>query len=132
MRRVIYCPSESFLEEASSLARESHLPINIGSSQELDLLEFDREKVQIVLIPEINNISYLKNVAKGLHQIVVLNNDYISFTKDINIYFENKYIRPNILENHYVRFFFPCNTVGEFEAVLSDKVELEKVIFNVC
>lgn len=132
MRRVIYCPSESFLEEASSLAKDSHLPINVGSSEELNLIDFDRDKVQIVLIPEINNISYLKNVTKGFHQIVVLNNDYITFTKDINIYFENKYIKPDILENHYARFFFPCNTIGKFEAVLSDKVELEKVIFDVC
>jgi hypothetical protein len=51
--------------------------------------------------------------------------------KNINVLFENKIIKPNILEKHYVRFFFPCNNIGELEAVLCDKIELEKIRFNV-
>jgi hypothetical protein len=132
MRRVIYCPSEEFLEEASILAKDSHLPINIGGSEELDLLDFDKEKTQIVLIPELNNISYLKNISKGFHQVIIINNDYTTFTKNMNIHFENNCIRPSILEKHYARFFFPCNNAGEFEAILSDSIELEKVVFSVC
>jgi hypothetical protein len=131
MRRVVYCPSENLLDEAVALSKDTHLQINIGGSEELDLLDFNRKKVQIVLIPELNNINYLKNVKKSFHQIVTINNDFISFTKNINVLFENKIIKPNILEKHYVRFFFPCNNIGELEAVLCDKVELEKIRFNV-
>jgi hypothetical protein len=131
MRRVIYCPSEELLEEASSLAKDSHLPINMGSSEELDLLDFDRERVQIVLIPELNNINYIKNVKKGFHQIVTINNDFITFTKNANIIFENNIIKPNVFEKHYLRFFFLCNSSDDYEAILSDKVELEKVVFSV-
>jgi hypothetical protein len=131
MRRVVYCPSENLLDEAVALSKDTHLQINIGGSEELDLLDFNRKKVQIVLIPELNNINYLKNVKKSFHQIVTINNDFISFTKNINVLFENKIIKPNILEKHYVRFFFPCNNIGELEAVLYDKIELEKIRFNV-
>ena len=131
MRRVIYCPSEKLLDKAVALSRDTHLQINIGSSEELDLLNFDRKKVQIVLIPELNNIKYLKDVKKGFHQIISINNDFVSFTKNTNILFENNIIKPNIVEKHYIRFFFPCNNIGKFEAVLSDIIELEKVYFNV-
>jgi hypothetical protein len=119
------------LEEASSLAKDSHLSINVGSSEELDLLDFDREKVQIILVPEFNNINYLQSVKKGFHQVVAFNNDFITFTKDLNIVFEDNTIRPNVLENHHARFFFLCNNVGDFEAIISDGEELRKVEFNV-
>jgi len=131
MRRVIYCPSETHIEEARFLAKDSHLPINIGSSEELDLLDFDREKVQIVLVPEFRNFNYLKNVKKGFHQVVTFNNDFVTFTKSINIFFENKIIKPNILEKHHARFFFLCNNIGDFEVIISDGEELGKVEFNV-
>jgi len=131
MRRVIYCPSETHLEEAISLAKNSHLPINVGSSEELNPLDFDREKVQIVLVPEFSNINYLKNVKKGFHQVVTFNNDFVTFTKNTNIFFEDRIIKPNILEKHHARFFFLCNNIGDFEAIISDGEELEKVEFNV-
>lgn len=131
MRRVIFCPSENHLEEASSLSKDSHLPINVGSSEELDLLDFDREKVQIILVPEIDNINYFESVKKGFHQVVIFNNDFVTFTKNMHIIFENNVIKPNILENHHSKFFFLCNNVGKFEAILFDSKELRKFDFNV-
>jgi len=113
------------------LAKNSHLPINVGSSEELNPLDFDREKVQIVLVPEFSNINYLKNVKKGFHQVVTFNNDFVTFTKNTNIFFEDRIIKPNILEKHHARFFFLCNNIGDFEAIISDGEELEKVEFNV-
>ena len=52
MERVIYCPDDSKLDEANDLARDQFLPIIIGDSQRLTDLKFDRNKVQIVFIPE--------------------------------------------------------------------------------
>ena len=68
MRRVIYCPVGVPVSEANDLAKKSQLPINVGEFEELVNLNFDRDIVQILEVPEIKQTSYLKEVKNGFHQ----------------------------------------------------------------
>jgi hypothetical protein len=52
MERVIYCPDDSMIQEAESLAKDQILPIIVGDSERFNDTKFDRTKVQIVFIPQ--------------------------------------------------------------------------------
>ena len=54
MDRIVYCPSEEQLDEASILAKEWSLPIQIGESSRTKDLVFDREKTGVIVVP-VNN-----------------------------------------------------------------------------
>jgi len=51
MDRLVYCPDDSHLESALSIAKEATLAVQIGDSWRTQHLDFDRTKVSIIKIP---------------------------------------------------------------------------------
>ena len=51
MDRVVFCPSEDMLEEATKIANEWSIPIQVGDSTRTEKLSFNRDKVSVVVIP---------------------------------------------------------------------------------
>jgi hypothetical protein len=51
MDRVVFCPSMESIEEAELIAKEWSLPIQVGDSERTSGMEFDRNKVGVILIP---------------------------------------------------------------------------------
>jgi hypothetical protein len=51
MDRVVFCPSMENIEEAELIAKEWSLPIQVGDSERTTGMEFDRDKVSVILIP---------------------------------------------------------------------------------
>ena len=56
MERVIYCPSDDCLDEASALANENGLPIIVGDNSKTEDLTFDRDSVQVLEVPTIQSL----------------------------------------------------------------------------
>ena len=132
MRRILYCPDESMLEEAVSISKVNSMQIQVGSAQLTDDLEFDRESVSVVEIPEFNYLEYKKDIDAGLHQVFNYHNDFISIDNSIIVEFDLEEVPPFITEKHYAKFIFPCNKPGQFTAkVIFDKKVLESIVFNV-
>lgn len=104
MRRVVYCPTESDIEESTALAKMSHLPINIGEFEQSINLDFNRNIVQVLEIPEFKDVQYFKEIKNGFHQKISYLNDFILFKKDCHIIINNiKYI-PTLIEQHRLKF----------------------------
>ena len=131
MRRVIYCPSEKFLDEAVKISKVSNLQIMIGECEDSKSLSFDRNQVQVILIPDQYGLYYQNNVKKNFHQIVSYYNDYTEFTKNIILKTKEKEIKPHILEKHFVKFIYTCDNIGDYEDTIIDKDVREELIFYV-
>ena len=58
MDRVVFCPDESMIEEASKLARSWMLPILNGHSQRTETLDFDDSQVTLLSIPIEKYVDY--------------------------------------------------------------------------
>lgn len=78
MDRVVYCHSEESIDEATKLAHEWSLPIQIGDSGRTENLDFDRTKVSVIQIPIHNCFSDLPAVVKPMTPLVLhYLNDFI-------------------------------------------------------
>jgi len=113
MRRVIYCPSEKNLDEASCIAKYSFLPINIGDFEGSEGLFFDRNITQILEIPEFNDVSYKENVENNFHQNVNYINDFVSFNKNCKLLIDNKCHEAILIEKNRIKFLFEEKEVGK-------------------
>lgn len=132
MRRVIYCPAEKLLSEANDLAKNSQLPINVGEFEELVNLDFDRNIVQVLEVPEIKQTSYLKEVKNGFHQKINYLNDFVIFNKDFYILINNKKYFPIIIEKHKLKFVIEETQIGVKSAkIIGNKETIEEFEYNV-
>jgi hypothetical protein len=104
MRRIIFCPSEFDIPEASVIAKKTNLPINIGMFEQIEHIAFDKTKIQVIEVPEIKKLSYNKKVKKNFHQNVVYQNDFISLNKSIILKIDNIEYSPILCEKHKVNF----------------------------
>lgn len=129
---MLYCPNEAMLEEATSIAKLNFMQIQVGDSGATEDLDFDRNSVCVVEIPESRFVEYKANIVKGLHQILNYHNDFIVMDKNLFAMVDSKKIAPVMLEKHYAKFVFPMNRPGEFVAsIFSHDEILESVTFNV-
>jgi hypothetical protein len=132
MRRVIYCPSENELDEASRLAKYSFLPINIGDFDGSESLVFNREITQTLEIPEYNDVSYKKDVENNFHQNVNYINDFVSFNKNYKLLIDNRYYKPILVERNRIKFSFEEKEVGEKIAkIVIDDTVMKEFKYNV-
>ncbi len=131
MRRSIYCPDNSLLEEAEKVSKFSNLPILIGDCQDSMNLQFDRTKVQVISIPDIYNLFYEKNVKKNFHQVISYYNDYKYFTKYIHLNISGVKVKPHILEKHFVKFIYTTDKLGHNTCSIIDQDVTEEIVFNV-
>ena len=51
MYRIVYCPTNKTVDDATALATEWGLPIQHGDSERTELMDFDREKIQVLSVP---------------------------------------------------------------------------------
>lgn len=112
MRRVVFCPDESFIDEASIVAKKNGLSINVGLTDAISELDFDKNNIKVIEIPEDNKIFYDKDVLINFHQNISYTNDFITFNKDIYIKINNIVFYPIIVEKHTVIFNIYESEIG--------------------
>jgi hypothetical protein len=131
MQRLIYCPDSEKLDEASNLSKKLSLPIVVGESESISFIDFDRDSVSVLIVPEKNQIHFIENVNQGLHQSVRYTNEFIDLNsatlRDCDLQ-----ILPIIKEKHYCQFIYPCNNVGNRSfSILVGEVVLEERNYSV-
>lgn len=104
MKRVIFCPSADFIEQATTLAKKNNLPINIGMCKDIENAKSTFDKVEIIEVPEFKEFFYLQNVKQNFHQNIIYNNDFIVFNKNIKLLINNDEYEPLLVEKHSARF----------------------------
>jgi hypothetical protein len=127
MERVIYCPSDNLLEEASALSKKNYLPIIVGDNDHTKSLDFNRKKVSVVSIPEHRGCILLSSVKKGFHQNLKYRNDFIIIKNKINLFINNVLIKPMYEESHVAKFVYLCKESGDHSCkiVVDGKIEEE-------
>jgi hypothetical protein len=132
MRRIIFCPDESNISQASILAKENNLPINIGLFEGIENLNFDKSKVQVLEVPENNYILYNENAKNHFHQVIVYENDFILFNKNILLKVDEIEYKPILCEKHKVRFliFEKTNGIKNCNIIQNTNI-LESFTYNV-
>lgn len=127
MDRVIYCPSDDFLDEAIAMSSKNHLPIIIGDNSYTENLIFDREKTLVISIPMHKNFMAFDSVKKGLHQNIFYNNEFIVIKNKIKLYVNDKLIKPMYEESHTAKFIFVCEEIGNYccKIIVDQKLEEE-------
>ena len=114
MDRVIYCPDESFIEEAKNLSRLHLVPILIGDNERTLELRFDRSKPVPLSIPTQHYCTLTPPQPiegemfkfRYINEFVNLNENFY-FTLFRHIVKEpNGHVRliPSLLERHYAEF----------------------------
>lgn len=132
MRRVIYCPTEDLLSETNGLARSSLLPVNVGDFEQSIDLDFDRNIVQVLEIPEIKDIRYMKKIQNGFHQQITYFNDFIVFDENFFISINNEKYFPTIIEKHKLKFVIEEKKIGIKNAkIINNKETIEEFEYNV-
>jgi Fe-S cluster biosynthesis and repair protein YggX len=127
MERVIYCPSDELLEKASDISKKNYLPIIVGDNDHTKNLEFDREKISIVSIPEHKGYTIFNSIKKGFHQNIKYKNEFIIIKNKINLFINNELIKPMYEESHIAKFVYLCKESGDYSCkiIVDEKVEEE-------
>jgi hypothetical protein len=125
MKRLVHVPlylyiDEKIPEEALELAKETQLPVRIGSEEDSET------DICVVQIPEKHAIDYKKIVEVGFIQPIDYTNEFIVFPKDLkctviqdgdpSIQIE---LTPRLKESHVVKYRDRFNKVGTYNFVLS-------------
>jgi hypothetical protein len=133
VRRVIYCPDNSLIDEAIQLSKLNPLPIQVGDSDSTASLPFDKSIISVVSIPEKNNVFFVDTVDAGLHQCIDYENEFIDMGDDMAVVVDEVTYAPVIREKHFCKFIFACNSPGRFTfSIVSGKEELENKEYDVC
>lgn len=133
MRRVIFCPNESLIEEAEILANKYNLPINIGLFEQIENLSFDQEITQILEVPEKNNLFYLQTCANHFHTNIWYENDFIILKNKVVLNIDNVEFKPVLAEKHRVHFLILEETTGNKKcSIISNNKILESFDYDVC
>jgi hypothetical protein len=113
MQRIIFCPNESLLDEARILSKKNGLPIVIGDNESTNEIDFDRATVAVVLIPERDEIFFNPHVKRGLHQIIIYNNEFVT-SDNIDIKIKNLNLIEVYKEKYRSKYAAPCTEVGKY------------------
>jgi hypothetical protein len=132
VRRMLYCPNEDMLKEATNITKLNFMQIQIGESGATGDLDFDRGSICVVEIPESRFVEYKQDVTIGLHQIFNYHNDFFVMNKSLCVLVNGEKTTPIMMEKHYAKFIFVCDEPGTFiaEIILNEEI-LESVEFNV-
>lgn len=132
MRRVVYCPTESDIEESTTLAKMNYLPINIGEFEQSIDLDFDRNIVQVLEIPEFKDVQYFKEIKNGFHQKINYLNDFILFDKNYYILINNIAYFPILIEKHKIKFLIKETEIGAKNVkIIKGENTVEEFEYNV-
>jgi len=128
MDRVIYCPDESYLEEAKKLSRLHLVPVLVGDNERTNRLKFDRSKPIPLSIP-IEHFCQLtppQPISKEYFKFSYVNEfvdltDGFRFTLFRHIIQEpngHLFLIPSVLERHYAEFNVRMGSESELSFVL--------------
>jgi hypothetical protein len=133
MRRVIFCPNESLIPEAEILSKKNNLPINIGLFDEIENLSFDHRKVQILEVPEKNNLSYFQTCANHFHTNIWYENDFIELKNQTVLNIDGVEFQPVLAEKHKIHFLILEKTTGNKKcSIISNDKVVESFNYDVC
>jgi len=112
MRRVVYCPDDSYIDQATVLAKQNNLPINIGIFDEVKNTTLPTNTVKVLEIPEEVNLYFDEKVKQGFHQNIVYTNDFIKFDKNLLFFINDTLLSPILMEKHKSIYNIYESTVG--------------------
>lgn len=127
MKRYVFCPSESYLDDATSLAKEVSLPILVGDNDDTLNMVFDRTSVSVIKIPEHRFVeAYSEKVELGFHQTIRYVNEFKKLKNNVKMYVNGDIIPPLYEEMHVVKFNFLCSKIGEYLCIIMISGEKEE------
>lgn len=116
MERIIYCPSEVNIDEASNLAKNTRLPIQIGESPKTNKIIFDRTKIQVLEIPEIEELFSFGNIEQNFHQCIIYINENYILKNNTKLFINEKLIPSIFEERHRIKYIYFCKEIGVYNA----------------
>ena len=125
MDRVVYCPSIKKIEEATKISQETQLPIQIGDSEKTKDLIFDKKVVQVLEIPQINELFSFGEVQQFFHQCVIYVDEFLVLKNNTKLIINQELVKPNFEEKHRVKYSYYCVNPGVNSATIYHK---DKVI----
>lgn len=133
MERLIYCPSEAFIDESSLLSKKTNLPIVIGDNDSTKDIVFDRSYPQVVEIPEHRGLDYMAGpVNVGFHQSIVYINEFYKLRGNIELLINDEKIKSSYEETHKVKYLYHCSIIGEKKCqIFIDGEKIEEFGFYV-
>lgn len=112
MRRVVYCPDDSYIDQATVLAKQNNLPINIGIFDEVKNTTLPTDTVKVLEIPEEVNLYFDEKVKQGFHQNIVYINDFIKFNKNLLLFINDTLHNPLLIEKHKALYNIYESSIG--------------------
>lgn len=112
MRRVVYCPDDSYIDQATVLAKQNNLPINIGVFDQVKNMTLPTDMVKVLEIPEDINSYFDEKVKQGFHQNIVYINDFIKFDKNLLLFINDVLCNPILIEKHKIIYNIYESTIG--------------------
>lgn len=127
MNRMIYCPNEGMLEKAISMSKINLLPILIGDNEHTRKINFNRDDVCSISVPEYKGYDILTSVSVGFHQNVKYCNEFRILKNNIKLLVNNNQIKSLYQEKHFAKFIFKCEKSGNYECkiLVNDEIEEE-------
>lgn len=128
MRRYIYCPNDDSLDEATELAKKISIPILIGDNKDSKNIDFDRNSISVIKIPENRNISLLyDDVPVGFHQSIKYTNEFKDLKNNTKMIINDTLISPLYEEMHVIKYNYLCNEIGQYSCtiIIDNKKEEE-------
>lgn len=133
MQRIVYCPNEDYIEQASFIAKKTSLPIVVGISESISSIDFDKDSVLVLSVPENRSVVYRKIVSPGFHQSVRYTNEFMQIYNGVKLLCGEETIYPVMREKHYCQFIYACNNVGDYSfSIFLDDNEIETGDYVVC
>lgn len=129
MNRTIYAPSIDHLEEAQKLAENTNISITVGDCEAFNGLDFDRNLVQLLLVPKEKYVEFMDKVRVHYTYRVNYVNEWIqmnrtAYCKVINKNNNNFYnIKPLVIERNCIKFIFRPFEIGShiFQLYVDDQ-----------
>jgi len=128
MKRLIHVPASLYIdekipEEALALAKETQLPVRIGTEEDSET------DICVVQIPEKHAIDYKKIVEVGFIQPIDYTNEFIVFPKDLKCVVNQDgatgtqiELTPKLKESHVVKYRDRFNEIGIYSFVVSSSL----------
>jgi len=132
MKRYIYCPEEQFLEEATELAKKVNLPILIGENKDSEKLNFDRNLISVIKIPENKSLRTLyEKVPLGFHQSIHYINEFKELKNNTKLFINKTLVKPLYEEMHAIKYNFLCQKIGDYSCIIVVNNEQEEEFYFV-
>lgn len=124
--KIVYCPSESLMQEAEELSLKYKRNIIVGENRFTEKMDFDRDKVQFLNIPRVDHVSILNNrISFGMHQSIIYENEFFVLKNNTKLLVNGVLIKSLYEEKHKIKFIFNDYKIGLniFELIVNEQVK---------